>query len=201
MKILFQFFIFTLAAFVASGQGAVTTVSNFGETSDGTILVMSNGVSGSFTTGNNSWTLDSITASLLTGSSDTPIQGSIYSDSGGLPGSELNSLGTILAPPFVQSSFTFTSSSSFSLAPNTTYWLMLSASPGATWLETSSTAEDSEYGWTIGDVHYFTGAFSTISGSPIFSVSAEPVPEPTASALFFAGIGCFAFRRFLFAQQ
>jgi hypothetical protein len=201
MKILFQFFIFALAAFVASGQSAATTVSNFGETADGTILFMPNGVSGSFTTGNNSWTLDSITASLLTGGSDTPIQGSIYSDSGGLPGSELNSLGTILAPALVQSNFTFTSISSFLLAPNTTYWLMLSASPGADWFETSLTAENSGYGWTIGDAHYFTGAYSTTSSSPIFSVSAEPVPEPTAIALFFAGLGCFAFRRFLFAQQ
>jgi hypothetical protein len=150
-----------------------------------------------FTTDGNAYELDSVSLDLtcfLGKSSDLIV--SLYSDSGGVPGTDL---GTFSNPASITQGPQLFTASGIVLDPATTYWIM--AAPSL--LETS----DFEWWHTIDavgqeNISYLdpTGSFwepadsMTSSAQPSLSVYGTPVPEPSILAL--AGLGAVALMLF-----
>lgn len=155
-----------------------------------------------FTTDNQAYRLDSVSMSLATpADTSSPLTVQLWSDNSAAPGSMLGSLSG--ANPATGGTFTFTSSSSVYLDPNTAYWVVL------------GTSGTGNYSWndsTFGSANTFNtghpgviGGFSQNGGSEstgrwmIFSVSGTAVPEPstyaTVSGLALVGFGAWRSRR------
>ena len=172
----------------------------------------------SFTSGPGpDWTLDSIMVPLLRhsdASTTRSINVSVFSDPSGLPGSTLVSLtGPLISKDKGPVNCRFTPTSSFLIAPSTTYWVVLSDSPGigleqVFWEGTLDRAETGFTGWSIGDkaYEYSGGGWSENLGEGIsdpskFEVAASVVPLPAAAWLFgsallgVAGLGYRSKRR------
>jgi hypothetical protein len=110
---------------------AVIQVSNLGEPNFSSLNVSIFQLGSSFTTDNNNYTLNSITASLQE-DTEGSIFFDIYTDDSGLPGTSIEKLTTtanIVSGSF--NNYLFTPVNSINLTANTTYWLIGSASSGA----------------------------------------------------------------------
>ena len=112
----------------------------------------------SFTTDNNSYTLNSVIASLNEGIEST-LSINLHTDNGGEPGTiieQLNTTENILPGPL--NNYLFTPSSTVNLNANTTYWLSsFVVNPGNYgWGVTNSPNQTSPGAWTIGDESVFS---------------------------------------------
>jgi len=143
----------------------------------------------SFITGSSETVLDDITLSIFTGSG-TGFSLALYSDSAGQPGALLETLSGSPAPT-ATGNYSYTSSGALTLSASTAYWWVASVPSGGAAIDfrlnsTSSTAETSSAGWTIGDtsLQQQNGGAWIQSGQPFqFSASATAaIPEPGACA-------------------
>lgn len=142
----------------ASPAAITAMVTNLGEIpNSGTTINDSVWAATPFTTGANPATLTKVVLPVyndsgLSGGNPVTFNARLLADNAGLPGSQVEDLGisdTVSAASFAD--VTFISSGS-TLAANTTYWVMLrTTGPLAYTLATTSTAEASPDGWTIGD--------------------------------------------------
>lgn len=166
----------------------------------------------SFITGSNptGYNLNSVTINAQSSADFGTFQLSLYSDSGGLPGTNLASLSGA-SPGSTRGNYTFTASS-LPLTANTQYWIVAIDEIGSNvWFLPTGNAYTATSGWAINssDEQAFSpdnGASWT--GPPVgntdffFAVDATsvaaPVPEPatwTSAALIGASLCAFAIRR------
>lgn len=149
------------------------------------------------------WTLDSLTLALgTTGTPPGSLTVQLYSDASGTPGSLLGNLnGPDPVPGGVYGQYAYTPASTLLLAPNTSYFALLTAetSPADfyTWRLTSSTAEVGDPGWTIADVSRYNPSGTTWEDRPVqkMMVAATAVPEPSSMLLTIAGISALLLGR------
>jgi len=118
----------------------------------------------SFTTGAQAYRLDSITLDLQVNSPGT-VALSLFTDNGGIPGAAIENLGTQFINAYGGDYDTvYIASGSTQLQPNTRYWLVVAQTGGdpsnnnlmsIQWVSTTSTAESSPVGVTIGNDMYY----------------------------------------------
>ncbi len=127
-----------------------------------------------------------------------------YTDNAGVPSTTL--VGSLLTNPGGNdgslSSFTFTPSSTLSLSPSTTYWLVIkdTASATLTWANGNpNVTPSSAVGATYNGYQFTTTSGSSWSSSAVlnnFQIDATAVPEPVHYTLAGAGaLVAFAFWR------
>jgi hypothetical protein len=144
----------------------------------------------SFTTGAQSYTFSSVVANLrlLVGSS-TNLAAGIYSNSGGTPGSLLATLTVPSMTLNSRSNFSFTASTSLTLAASTTYWFVVGPSTSttslvdATWYTGTSgtglaTAALNSNGLSLGSWVPDLG-----SASLSYQINGSAIPEPSTYAM------------------
>lgn len=135
---------------------AITLVENLSQTNAGADSVgISNYRQGtSFTTSSGSYNLDSVTLLFRENIASPNLFVRLYSDSSGVPGSQITSFTSPGSITTTLSQNTFTLTTPQALTPNTTYWLVSGISSGSgnyRWGYTNSFAETGLPGWTIGD--------------------------------------------------
>jgi hypothetical protein len=173
-------------------------VSNLGESVSSNVQVLAipsilySRYGQSFTTGAGEYRLDNITVRIYDGTNAyNGFTMELYSDSGGQPGSLLETLSGDNNP--ISGEIPYESAALTLLAANSTYWWVARLEEGpesrvvGLW-QTNSTAETGHAGWTIGNSRAYSGSPSGgwSSGGSIlqFSVSATAVPEPSTYAAF-----------------
>ncbi len=200
--------VFVVLFMAARPVQAEVVVSNFTETSGGTLSISTTqSVAGAFTTGSSAFVLDKITLNLGSASGASSVfTVSLFSSNLGLPGTLIQTLSGP-ASPQPAGQYDFTSSGSTLLSAGTTYfWVGTLASSTSTdrrrAVVTSSFNETSSFGWTIANTYYVkgsSGVWNAGGNNPFqFSVTAtSAVPEPGAYAAFagLAAIGFIASRR------
>jgi hypothetical protein len=144
----------------------------------------------SFTTDSRAWSLNSVRLT-LTGfdDGDSPLI-QIRADNAGDPSTALVDLGNPNPPPDIEGEvkdFTFTPLSAFSFAPNTTYWLVLSATTSNiyNWVQLQNNrTPTSTQGWSFNRYEFSTNGGTTWNTSSIqnaFQIDAtEIAPVPFA---------------------
>ena len=206
----------TLAAIVmgtvlaVGSTNAAIVFGNLGAAgSDGIQAFAGNGVSQTswtavgFTTDNPNIYLNSATVGLIgTGN----IKLSIYSNASGNPGSELTSASQSVAlGDATKTTFSFLNPASFTLAPNTSYWLVASATSGSvTWVVNQSFSDSiaqNGSGWALLGAKSSANSGSSWAansfaeqGSLSIDATATPIPEPGtwAAMAILAGGAAFA---------
>lgn len=180
-------------------------VSNLSATSAGTLsYTPTQAVAGAFTTGDTPMTLVDVTLSLGNASGpDSVFTVALYSSTGGLPGTLLETLSGPAGPQSA-GNYSYTSGGSI-LSANTTYFwtgTLTSSASGDRRRQniTSSFAETSSFGWTIANSGYVkigAGDWFSDSSVPMFTVSAAAIPEPDAFAVVagLVGLGLATRRR------
>ena len=177
-------------------------VSNLGQTDDTVLFIRQNLWRGTqITTGSNAggYTLVSMTGA-FNAQIGTPsgFQTSVYSDDSTSPGTLLETLSG--SDPTTAGNHTYTSTG-LSLDANTSYWLVFTEASGDGFFNfdaTTSDAETSSDGWSIGDFSGFSGDqganwnANADTKVMLFSVQATPVPEPHEYAMF-VGLGLLGF--------
>ncbi len=165
-------FALTPAQPAGAQQATQTFVANTGQ-ADGTNAFLGNDYAQAFTTGSNAagYSLRSVDVefSVIDNSfSSSSLTASIYADSGGSPGSSLETLTNPASFPVSSSdqTLTFTSSAGIDLAANTTYFVMFDMGSNQAQASIRATASDSEdsgalAGWSIGDSTLRRGFAST----------------------------------------
>lgn len=169
--------------------------------SDGTLNTAN---AGSFTTGSEATVLNSLSLLGVSGSG-TDFSVELYSDSGNLPGTLLETLSGPTSPTSASTTYVYTSGGSLTLSANTTYWWVTTVPTGTTAANFNSnyvtnSADVAADGWSIGRYAYQTngGAWSNGTGRSMqFSVSTSAIPEPSTYAALFgaAALGLAAYRR------
>ena len=127
----------------------------------------------------------------------------LYSNSSGTPGTQLTSFTNPASITTSLANNTFTLATPYTLAANTTYWLVSGISSGTgsySWGYTSSTAQTGLPGWTIGNGYVESnnqgGSWSSFPTDGPFQFSLEgtenapptSVPEP-GSVVALLGLG------------
>ncbi len=190
--------ILALALLSSSESYAVTYVSNLAEANTVNFGISASAHASSFTTDGSAYTLNRVTLAIQSNSGSGFAQVKIRADSSGMPGAELEDLGSI-NPSSVGPSLLSLNSSGLALSPNTTYWITAgeTGSESNQWEGTTSTAEVSLGSWTIGDQDFFStdgGAswqptsFGPPNESSRFSVHATIASPPLVPALSPLGI-------------
>lgn len=183
-------------------DGGIIWVSNLDEGLD-TIAIFG-GADGqnaiSFTTDNNTYTLDSLQTQVNNGAGGTADIGlTLHADNGGQPGSVIEDLGSTtvsLASTTIDLSY---ASAGTALSANTTYWCVVSRTGDNTFslAGNNSTDETSPGSWSIGSPVLNTQDGTTWSDFiPTFALAVEAtadpiviaVPEP--SCLAWLSVGC-----------
>ncbi len=156
----------------------------------------------SFTTGSN---LTGYSVSSLTVQNAVDTQGvvsqnmGIYANSGSNPNMASGTL-------FLQQTFPaqgnadvlYTPTTSLTLAPNTTYWLGITAGSNNTngFEDTNKTTYTATNGWVLnsGMSYYNDSIWTTYSPTPniLFSINATALPTPEPSSWALLGLGCTA---------
>lgn len=197
---------------IATKASSATVVTNLSNTATSNWNVLegfgtSRDVASSFTTGIASgYELNS--ATLFMDNASFPGGGfslSLYSDSAGLPGSNLGVIFSGSSDPATNGFYTYTASSPYALSASTKYWLVASvAHPGPTrmypWLATSDFSETSPLGWSIGNTAFLqpvSGSWSLdSSNTQMFSIDATAAaPEPSRATLMVAALCMLVLRR------
>lgn len=184
-----------LPLLAARSAEAIIYADNLSQTNVGNSGIGDFGISlsagSSFTTGNDSYSLNSVTAS-FSESAEGDLNINLYSNAGSEPGTLLESLSTTDDITGSPSNHLFEPNNLVTLDPTTTYWLIgESASGQYAWNVTNSTAETAIDGWTIGD----GGVFSTNGGaswSPGNSSTVQFNVDATAASVpfeFSPGLG------------
>lgn len=146
----------------------------------------------SFTTGDTSSILSSITVVLANGGYGSGFTLTLNQISSGLPGAVIETLSGNSSPT-TAASYTFTSSG-VTLAANTTYAIVASAgsTPDASFNmhRTVSNGQTGSTGWTIGDSGFQdSDGWYADPAKIVFSVSAtSAVPEPSTYAVIFGAL-------------
>jgi hypothetical protein len=164
-------------------------VSNFGQTSSGSTSFNNNDwIATSFTTDNQTYTLNSVTLSLNVPIGPETITPMIFADGSGAPtGLSLETFSSTISSGIQ----TFLSTG-LALAPNTTYWVATQATGTgvAGWFSTSSPNQIGN--WTIGDGgrRSLDGGSTWGTASPVgfLTIDATPVPEPATAQLALLGL-------------
>nr|WP_275265316.1 choice-of-anchor R domain-containing protein [Microcystis aeruginosa] len=149
----------SLALLLSLGLGqqasAVTLVENLSQgTEDTGYTELGYWEGASFTTGSGSYNLNSATLLFQENTADPNLFLRIYSNSSGTPGTQLTSFTNPASITTSLANNTFTLATPYTLAANTTYWLVSGISSGTgsyLWGYTSSAAQTGLPGWTIGD--------------------------------------------------
>lgn len=186
-------------ATVDSAHAIILTENLSQNNIDGWAIDNSQMIGSSFTTDNNSYTLNFVTARLQE-FAEAPITIDLYSNNSGAPGTVIDGLTTtddIASGSY--NNYDFTPSSSVSLDPNTTYWLIGSSSSGGyAWSHTDSINQTGL--GTIGDGTAYSddggSSFTTDNEDPVqFAVDADvasaAVPfefSPTMGILLIGGL-------------
>jgi hypothetical protein len=160
--------IITMAPVSAYPSLAITQVSNLAEANTVNFGIGAHTHASSFITDGAGYTLNSVTLAIQSNNGSGFAQVKIRADSGGMPGAELEDLGSI--SPAVGASLITINSSGLALSPNTAYWISVgeTASGGSdSWEGTTSTAEVSPGSWTIGDQD-FTSVGGGTTWEPTF---------------------------------
>ena len=193
----------------ANPIGTETWVSNLTESVTGTSGFTSTGwCTSSFITDGASYVLNSATMRVSSQSVPVTIEALLCDDSAGQPGLIVE---TLIGNPIVNSIWdgsldttTFEDitvlSSGITLAPNTTYWLVATATSGAgVWVSTNTVNSMSPGLWSITGEHSvsFDSGGTWSAGTPghpnQFSIEATIVPEP--GTLLLLGLGGMMLRR------
>ena len=146
----------------------------------------------SFTTGNLTYQLSSVTMAFDDGGSGSAFNLSLYSVTSGVPDTLIETLGD--PNPLTAGNYTFTSIGT-TLAPNTTYALV--GSPLTNEISnyyvdrTISTNATSSASWVIDDGFYndsTSPGWTTDPAKLVFDIQANLVPEPSTYALLSLGV-------------
>lgn len=207
------YYVFAPIVFLAAvaPAEAATIVSNLGESVDSGSSFSFNGEwsATSFTTGANpqGYMLNSATVNIQNPINASAFFASIFSSTGTPsqaplqpPGSQVAN-GALSGASVPTTGLNTYAATNLTLAPNTTYWLVLGKGPGGsfggfTWRATISDNQSSTDGWTIGDVIRFTSDSGASWGqggaAGLFSIDADAIPEPTSLALASVALGAIA---------
>jgi hypothetical protein len=198
-----------LAPQIAPAQGAITYVSNLGQTSTGSDKVGSNSwLAMEFHTGNNAigYLLNSVQLGMTDASSNPSgftamMYGQDGNPAGPAPGSSLGTLDGSLNPAS-SGVYTYTDDSNITLSPNGYYFIVLTA---------GTAVANSAYEWSLAGANSYnpTGNWSVLGGSstgflssasgnffswnsigfsfPQFAINATAIPEPSSEILL--GLG------------
>ena len=146
-----------------------------------------------FTTDANIYIVDSVELTLtynLGNVSDLTV--SLYSDAGGTPGS---SLGTFSNPANISQGGALFTATGFTLAPDTTYWIVAEPSGSATvdfeWWNSLTPGLFGHSEFNLNANAWGSWSTGTVDNDPSLVVYGTSVPEPSAIALF--GFGAIAF--------
>ncbi|CAO4997412.1 PEP-CTERM protein-sorting domain-containing protein [Microcystis aeruginosa] len=184
----------SLALLLSLGLGqqasAVTLVENLSQVNNSASGVAINFWQGaSFTTGSGSYNLNSATLLFQQLVANPNLFLRLYSNSSGTPGTQLTSFTNPASITTPLANNTFTLATPYTLAANTTYWLVSGISSGTGvyfWGTTTSTAQTGLPGWTIGDGFVNSnsqgGSWSSFptSGPYQFSLEGTTSPPPTS---------------------
>jgi hypothetical protein len=140
--------IVALAVGASDASGDSVIVSNLSQTPVGVDSGL-NAAAQSFTTGGTPGTLSDVVLELL--SSGGAVSLSLFSDSSGLPGSSLLSLGTLT--PTGSGFAPYTAAGSYALAADTTYWVVVDYLGAPSW------------GYTDGGAYTGTGTLGSFTNS------------------------------------
>jgi hypothetical protein len=114
----------------------------------------------------------------FSGTGQQPFYLSLYSDSGGSPGSKLVSLSGNNFPQAL-ALYAYTTTTPVMLSANTTYWLVgssrLSVAPDYSWIDTASTNLDAGTVWQLGVTKYNAGSGWTVNPGVYLQFSATVV--------------------------
>jgi hypothetical protein len=134
---------------------AVTLVENLSQSNSFfEVVSFPQWIGKSFTTGSSSYNLNSATLLFRQFTADPNLFLRLYSNSSGVPGTQLTSFTNPASITTSLANNTFTLATPYTLAANTTYWLVSGISSGTgsyNWGYTLSTAQTGLPGWTIGD--------------------------------------------------
>jgi hypothetical protein len=197
----------SLALLLSLGLGqqasAVTLVENLSQGTNSTgYIELGYWQGSSFTTGSGSYNLNSATLWFQENTADPNLFLRLYSNSSGTPGTQLTSFTNPASITTSLANNTFTLATPYTLAANTTYWLVSGISSGTgsySWGYTSSTAQTGLPGWTIGDGYVVSndqgGSWSSYPTDGPYQFSLEgttppptSVPEP-GSVVALLGLG------------
>lgn len=167
--------------------GPIVIVSNLSDTPAGVDGGL-NAAAQSFTMGGTAATLQDVVLDLL-GSGDA-VNVFLFSNSSGLPGSSLLSLGTLT--PTGSGYADYTATGTYALAAGSTYWVVVDYLGSPSW------------GWTNSLAYTGTGTLGAYTNSPdggttwrgpystepyLLEVDATGTPEPSGLVLMLMGIG------------
>lgn len=155
----------------------------------------------SFSTGSSPFDFTSLTVILSGTASTGSTTAYLLSDSSTTPGAILEEIGTISETGLSNTPTDFSLSTSFILAPNTTYWIELTSADNNTLWQW--TLDPSGVGTAGQSIASFQGGddwavFSEINGPYQMAVEGKTVPEPSSLYLLVGGLlaMCFVgFRR------
>lgn len=181
---------------------AATMVNNLGETETGGGSIIGDPsltIATPFTTGPGLWQIGDLVVRMYDAIGLTPdsLELVIRDDNGGEPGT--NIVGNFDMVPIdvtTLSNYPYSPSPAFTLAGNTTYWLVARATAldaAYYWSVTSSPVDNGIDGWSIGDSNLasFDNGFTwNANGAEpgMFSLDATQVPEPNTMVLGLAGL-------------
>lgn len=195
-----------MAPQILQAQGAMTYLSNLGQSSAGSLAAGSDSwLAAMFQTGTNDggYVLNSIQLSMNAASGNpTGFTVMLYADGviagGVIPGSSLGALNGSLDPA-ASGTYTFTPAANLTLSRFTPYFIVLTA---------GTAISDGAYDWSLAGANSYnpSGGWGTLAaywtssngsfwprptpGYPQFAINATAVPEPGVSRLFVLG-GCF----------
>lgn len=149
----------SLALLLSLGLGqqasAVTLVENLSQGNNGVgVAQLANWQGASFTTGSGSYNLNSATLLFQQLVASPNLFLRLYSNSSGTPGTLITSFTNPASITTSLANNTFTLATPYTLAANTTYWLVSGVSDNVgnyQWGYTTSYAQTGLPGWTIGD--------------------------------------------------
>jgi hypothetical protein len=160
----------------------------------------------SFSTGSTPFDFTSLTVILSGTASTGSTTANLLSDSSNTPGSILEEIGSISETGLSGAPGLFNLSTSFILAPDTTYWIELTSADNNT--DWQWTLDPSGLGTAGQSIANFQGGgdwavFSEANGPYQMEVAGTPIPEPGSLYLLLSGllaIGVAGFRRRAFAR-
>ena len=190
---------FAISVFSLAYAHAQTVINNTSQSVTGVAPINFSDWNGNkFVNDASSRNLQSITLS-MGGAADTSgaFQVELHSNSGGLPGGLLGVL-TGNGNPATAGLYTYSTGSTITLSPNTTYWVVAKVTSGLgdySWNYTSTTTQSGT--GTLGGFSESTnqgGSWSAenVSFPSMFSVTATAVPEPASYAAML-GIAALGF--------
>jgi hypothetical protein len=176
--------------------GTVVIVGNLTDTPAGVDAETLTAAAQAFTTGGTAETLQDVVLELLGADNEGAVDVSLFSDSSGLPGSSLLSLGELT--PTGSGYADYTATGTYALAADSTYWVVVDYLGSPSWGFTASAAYTGT--GTLGSLANSTNGGTTWLGPFAPTADNEPyllevdaattaTPEPSGLVLMLMGIG------------